>query len=109
MEKLGRLVRWFFGIQALLALAIPYHVYVALRVYRKLSAVAPESLPDDANLFRASVISTVIFVVAVYGLISISSAFAWWSLKKGWSSAQVWALLASASSLLSLDLSALAG
>ena len=35
MEKLGRMVRWFFGLQALLALLIPLETYLAVRIWMK--------------------------------------------------------------------------
>jgi hypothetical protein len=100
MEKLGRFVRWFFGMQALLVLAIPYLAYTFARLFLIAGAHRPMARP---------VVAHALLTLAIYGAISITSALAWWALKKGWPSARIWALVASVSCLPSRHLSTLVG
>jgi hypothetical protein len=88
MRQLGRLVRFIFGCEALsIFFAIPSLILSARR------------MQADGEL--DSKVVAVFALVFVVGLVlSLVTGIAWWSLRKGWSSARAWSIAASLINLL---------
>jgi hypothetical protein len=122
MVQLARLVRWWFGIQALIVVSVVVlltgsiawslirHTPTAAQRPHKVTSTtaAPRALPELPYGIPFSR-STVLLFVAVVVASCLASTVAWWALRKGWRSARFWALSASALSLWDLGLGTLCG
>jgi sterol desaturase/sphingolipid hydroxylase (fatty acid hydroxylase superfamily) len=88
MRQLGRLVRFIFGCEALsIFFAIPSVILSARRMQAE-------------GELEPKVVAVFAFVLVVGLVLSIVTGIAWWSLRKGWSSARGWGIAASLINLL---------
>lgn len=100
MVQLARLVRWWFGLQTLV-LIVASVVFFGTLAWRLVTAPSPvklvqtePSLPTLPLGLPAARWALALLGLGVVGSVAVS-AVAWWALRKGWRSAQFWALSAS--------------
>src|ERR1700694_2651860 len=90
MRKLGRLMRFIFGCEALAAVVLTPSVIRMMVEMRATAELNGLGLPDRA------------FAIALLipGAFTLVTGAAWMSLRKGWSSARAWGIAASLINLL---------